>query len=376
MNEIGGDVDVARDERVDRAPAAEVLEHVDGLDRGLARPVVRVGLEDDRVRRHVLDDVAAAPDEAARGRHDLAVAGARRDDRERGARDDRGQVSPTPLELHDDPAVAVGGDAERRRIGRGSGEERACALDVGDQRRERRGVAGGEQPLPRPDDVVRGQARAVAERQPVTEREHDLRAAVLDRPRLGQGGPHGERRVDGRQRLEQLAHVRGATRGRRASRGRWTPARPRGSSPRRDSRPRPCGPGRRCRSARAAQGARQRRGRRSPRRAAAAGSRAGALRGTGRMGRRSGRSPPGGLREGGVVPVRIQEALDRDGDSWPSRPHVAIAGEPDEEGNDADPTTHGRSIGGGAGWGRRAANEASLCHTAGGTMLSARPLPW
>jgi hypothetical protein len=51
--------------------------------------------------------------------------------------------------------------------------------------------------------------------------------------------------------------------------------------------------------------------------------------------------------------VLIQEALHRDWDARSCRPDVAIAGEPDEEGNDADPATHGRSIGGGAGTSRR-----------------------
>jgi hypothetical protein len=44
--------------------------------------------------------------------------------------------------------------------------------------------------------------------------------------------------------------------------------------------------------------------------------------------------------------VRIQEALDRDGDARPDSPHVAIAGEADEKYRDADPATHGGSIGG------------------------------
>ena len=33
--------------------------------------------------------------------------------------------------------------------------------------------------------------------------------------------------------------------------------------------------------------------------------------------------------------VRIQQALNRDGQAGARRPHVAVAGEPDEEGNDA-----------------------------------------
>ena len=109
----------------------------------------------------------------------------------------------------------------------------------------------------------------------------------------------------------------------------------------------------------------------------------------------SGRPPPGPLRQRGIGSAGIEEPFDRDREPGPRRPRVARAGEPGQTEPRYRPSDARREYTGGspeapAGAsrdprtppsrgnvaGRRAGNEASPCHTAGGTMLSARPLPW
>ena len=87
------------------------------------------------------------------------------------------------------------------------------------------------------------------------------------------------------------------------------------------------------------------------------------------------RSDPPGPRERespSPGPARIDQSLDGDGITKARGSHVIVTGEPGEEGDDADPATHGRSIGwtppGALRTMVRAGNEASQVHTAGGTM--------
>lgn len=98
----------------------------------------------------------------------------------------------------------------------------------------------------------------------------------------------------------------------------------------------------------------------------------------------------------------VEQPLDRDRDPGARRPRVLATREAEQQCRDAHPATHAASIGAGCRrlgrWAprrwpcvgiarvwpgpghaadrRRAGNEASPCHTAGGTMLSARPLLW
>jgi hypothetical protein len=133
-----------------------------------------------------------------------------RDDGERRARHDGGQIAAAALEVHDHGSVALGANPQRLDIGRLASEERPGTHHVGGQRGERRRSFGVEQAPPAVDDVIGGERRAVAELQVRAQGEGDLPSVVRNDPGLGERRPDRERGIHGRERLEQLADIRRA----------------------------------------------------------------------------------------------------------------------------------------------------------------------
>jgi hypothetical protein len=202
-------VDVAVLERLDRAPAADVVDQLDRRDLRLARPVVVVRDDDGLLGVGRLERVRAAADEARRLERARIRSQPGRHDRECWARDDRHEVRRWACQADLD-VEAVGLQADRAGVcvlAAGVGEG---ALDVADQRDQRRRLLRVENPQPAADDVVTGDGRAVGERQVGAEVEDDPPAAIEDVPRFSERGPDVELGIERGEALEQLRGDRGA----------------------------------------------------------------------------------------------------------------------------------------------------------------------
>ena len=186
--------------------------------------------------------------------------------------------------------------------------------------------------------------------------EHDAPPVLGDVPARGERRLERERRVVGRERLVQLGGDRCRCRVGLGRAGRTCSAPGRGCGLRRGPRPRPA-------QRPAKEQDRGDDGERGQDRAGETPAR----RGVG-----SGAPPVERSGEASPLAQRVEATLDRDGDAGPGRPGVAVARQPEQQGDDAGPLTHGGSM--------RQRRRAPARDTgrprariAGGTMRSARP---
>ena len=108
-------VEVAVLEHLDRAAATKVADELDRVDRGFARPVLRVRFERHPVVPDIGQEVAATPDEARAGLEVTRRIAAGRHHPERRARDDLDEVRCGPDQVHGDgPGGIVSGQPDGR----------------------------------------------------------------------------------------------------------------------------------------------------------------------------------------------------------------------------------------------------------------------
>ena len=163
-------------------------------------------------------------------------------------------------------------------------------------------------------------------------------STVFHRPGLREGGADGQGRVDGGQRLVELADVRRTAEvpvARGIQRGRGP-----GDDPDRAGVGSGCGRHR----PRSLRPEPDQHGRGQAERHGRAGEPAPVATAGPPGPRRSAQPPPRPLRQSRIPTPRVQHALHRDRDPGTRAPRVAIAGEPGQQGHDAEPATHGRSI--------------------------------
>ena len=199
-------VQVAVLEHLHRAATADVADELDGLDGGLAGPVVRVRLEDHGRAVLLGQDVAAAGDEAIAGqqggrvlphpgRHDPeGRAGDHIDELGAGTRQVDGHVAGGVVRV----------EAHGGRVARLAGDVFERAVHAEHQARERRRGLGIDDAQPAANDVGRSERRPVGELEAGPQVEDDPLAAILDPPRLGEGGPDLAVGIERRERLEEL----------------------------------------------------------------------------------------------------------------------------------------------------------------------------
>ena len=204
-----GVVEVAGLELGDRALAADAAEQVDRGDGGSAGPVVRVGGQGRFGGGHRRQDVGAAADERAGFEQARVGVEAGRYDCQRRTRRDGREVGRRAEQVYLDVGCIDRLEADPRG--------RPGALTVGpgtdhviEQRRQLAGLGGREHAHPARHDVRGAQRRPVREHEPRSKVEDDLFPAILGCPAGGQGRLHAARRVDGRQRLEDLRNDLGA----------------------------------------------------------------------------------------------------------------------------------------------------------------------